>query len=68
MSKMVRVLHDAWCEITKRCTFTPRAVKTPMIEWLREQEQYANQSAETIRERRQRQGIEDNWRREKRHE
>ena len=51
MSRIARVLHDAWCAITKRCGWNG-ADRTPVIQWLQEQEREAHKSTNEIRRRR----------------
>ena len=51
MRRMLAPLIDIWCVVTHRCR--PRVKHDRYIEWLKEQEESAIQSAATIRRRRQ---------------
>ena len=51
MRRMLAPIHDIWCAVTHRCR--PRVEHDLYIQWLKEQEESAIQSAATIRQRRQ---------------
>ena len=51
MTRIKRVLHDAWCAVTRRCGWDD-AADTPVIEWLKAQERDAKQGIHETRQRR----------------
>lgn len=50
MSRLKRAIHDVWCGMAHRCGFD-RIEDTPILRWLRDQEQEARQRAQQTRER-----------------